>query len=208
MRRDRVAEAIALPAKHRREIVEAFFRAHPGHGVGRLGLGRAVADFVEWEIRSGRIVDGEGGPGGSPWWRLANGGMVLDLRDALTPGGEGDRDATGPVAMWVEYARLADAGAPVEAQQASMWAAHQASLHAALDAAAELLAREQADEQRFAHLVVEVVDRTAAACRPTDTDELARHTERSYPDRYPITAEQWAALHARFAPYLALGDAG
>lgn len=197
MNDDRVAEAIALRPEERREIVERFFHAHPGGGAGPLGLGRAVADFVEWEIRSGRIADGGRG---SAWWRLVNGGMILDLRDATASSADGRRAPDGPVGAWVAYS-----GAAGEAQ-ALMWAAHQASLHAALDSAGELLAEETTEEQRFARLVVEVVDQTAAACRPTDTDELARHTARDYPDRYPITAEQWQALHARFAPYLAVGD--
>lgn len=196
---ERVAEAIAIGPGERREIVERFFRTHPGGGAGPLGLGRAVADFVDWEIRSGRIGDDGAG---SPWWRLVNGGMVLDLRDALAPGA-GDHDPDDPVAAWLEYVRT---GPGADAQQ-RMWVAHQASLHAALGPAAPLLAEEPDDERRFAHLVVAVVDQTAAACRPTDTDELARHTARHYPDRYPITAEQWSALHARFAPYLALPGA-
>lgn len=196
MNDDRVAEAIALGPEERREIVERFFRAHPGGGVGPLGLGRAVADFVDWEISSGRIT----GEGGSAWWRLVNGGMILDLREAMAASGDGRRESDGPVGAWVAYSESAGDA------QALMWAAHQASLHTALDSAGDLLAGEATEEQRFARLVVEVVDQTAAACRPTDTDELARHTARDYPDRYPITAEQWAALHARFAPYLALGD--
>lgn len=193
---DRVAAAITLGPEERREVVERFFRAHPGAGTGPLGLGRAVADFVDWEIRSGRIADGGGG---SAWWRLVNGGMILDLRDAMAAADDaGGPD--GPIGAWAAYS-----GA-VGDTQALMWAAHQASLHTALDAAGELLALESAEEQRFARLVVEVVDQTATACRPTDTDELARHTARHYPDRYPITAEQWQALHDRFAPYLVLGD--
>lgn len=197
MNDDRVAEAIVLGPEERREIVDRFFRAHPGGAAGPLGLGRAVADFVEWEIRSGRIT---GGGGGSAWWRLVNGGMILDLRDAMATSGDGCRRSTGPVGAWMAYS-----GSAGDAQ-ALMWAAHQQSLYTAFDSAGPLLARESAEEQRFARLVVEVVDQTAAACRPTDTDELARHTARHYPERYPITPEQWAALHARFAPYLAVGD--
>lgn len=188
--------ALALEPGERKEIVEAFFTAHPGGGDGPLGLGRAVADFVDWEIRSGRIADAGGG---SAWWRLVNGGMVLDLRDAAAVGADG-ASADGAVGSWIAYIRCDGTGAAQEL----MWTAHQASLHAALDVAdrAALLADERQPEREFARLVVEVVDRTAAHCRPTDTDELATMTARHYPQQYPIAAQEWAALHARFAPLL------
>ena len=206
----RVRSALTPEPDERREVVSAFFTAHPGGGAGPLGLGRAVADFVDWEIRSGRITDGGGG---SPWWRLVNGGMILDLRDAATVlAGEGIDGARGPVcdggavAAWIAYASEGgtSGGAPA---QARLWVAHQASLHAALVAAdgAALLAEERPAERAFAGLVVDVVDATAEHGRPTDTDELCRMTARHYPKEYPITPAEWDALHERFAPLLSNG---
>ena len=192
--------ALALEPGERTEIVEAFFTTHPGGGSGPLGLGRAVADFVDWEIRSGRITDGGGG---SAWWRLVNGAMVLDMRDAAAVDADGNADgagADGAVGSWIAYIRCDGAGAAQE----TMWTAHQGSLHAGLHAAdrAALLADERHAEREFAGLVVEIVNRTAAHHQATDTADLARMTARSYPQQYPITPQEWAALHARFAPLL------
>jgi len=222
---ERLNSALALEPAERRQIVSEFFTAHPGNGGGALGLGRAIADFLDWEIRSGRIADGGAG---SPWWRLVNGGMILDLRDAATvlghDSGRADREpgaCTGnnPVSAWMAYARTSvpanvaagRAREPGESPvggstsaQTRLWAAHQASLHAALVAAetVELIGGESPAERDFARLVVGVVDATAEHCRPTDTDELAHMTARHYPQEYPITPAAWAALHERFAPLL------
>lgn len=238
---ERLRAALALEPGERREVVSEFFTAHPVGGSGPLGLGRAIADFVDWEIRSGRITEGGGG---SPWWRLVNGGMILDLRDAAAllagndsfahrepaedgdPGADDNRGADrSPVAAWAAYARSAaqharpDAGdkhprdahedirspgGDAASAQTRLWVAHQASLHAALDAAddAAPLAYECPAEREFAKLVVHVVDATAEHCRPTDTDELARMTARQYPHEYPITPAEWQALHEHFAPLL------
>ncbi|MCZ7534883.1 MAG: hypothetical protein M5T61_02340 [Acidimicrobiia bacterium] len=243
----RLRAALALSPVERRVAVERFFTVHPGGGAGPLGLGRAVADFVEWEISSGRI--GDDGDG-SAWWRVVNGGMTLDLIDALdalgeldgpgTPGAPGALGATealdhrdaagalepdggGSVSPWIVYARetagmpgaLGDDGRdgarPEDTARAQslMWRAHQASLHSALDAAdaAALLADERPSEREFARLVVDVVDATAHQGQATDTDALARTTDRYYPQEYPITPDQWRALHARFAPLLSSGQA-
>ncbi len=219
----RLRAALSLSPAERVETVALFFTAHPGGGAGPLGLGRAVADFVDWEIGSGRIADDGRG---SPWWRVVNGGMILDLRDALTGmlarGGDGSTGARGdggkagssspaehgPVAAWIAYARGTASldGGPGDAAraQALMWDAHQASLHAALESAdtAALLAEERPAEQEFARLVVEIVDATALHGQATDSDVLARTTARHYPGEYPITPEQWRALQERFAPLL------
>ena len=219
----RLRAALALEPGERTAIVEAFFGAHPGGGDGPLGLGRAIADFVDWEIHSGRITEDGGG---SPWWRVVNGGMILDLRDAAAElAGESCGDSSNvesdgaPVATWVAYARCGTAPPGIvdasgsgggdsphdggsSTAQARMWAAHQASLHAALEAAdgAALLVGESPAEREFAGFVVAVVDATAAHGQATDTDDLARMTARSYPQQYPITPDQWQALHNRFAP--------
>ncbi len=68
-------QSLSLTPSERRDAVERFFTTT--QGLGRMG--RAVADFVDWQIRSGRI--GDDGTG-SPWWRSVNGYLVLDLMDA------------------------------------------------------------------------------------------------------------------------------
>ncbi|MCC7366288.1 MAG: hypothetical protein IT303_18165 [Dehalococcoidia bacterium] len=166
--------AVHLDANERRETVWEFFGKHAKSPCADLGYGRAVCDFQEWEISSGRIaVDGSG----SPWWRYVNGRMVLDIAAALRAA----RRPAGPAGDWWDYAKGAAASA-----QAAVWLAHQRSLHAALRAAAPLLAREPAAEQAFAAIVVDIVDRTAVSGGATDSLGLAQLTARYYPASYPI----------------------
>lgn len=93
-------QSLGLTATERREAVAGFFAAAPVIS----DMGRAVADFVDWQIRSGRI--GEDG-GGSPWWRAVNGSLVLDLIDATAALSRPDPSAT-----------VAPTEAPVEASDA------------------------------------------------------------------------------------------
>src|ERR1019366_1355157 len=86
--------AVALQAGARDVIVRRFFSRHP-HGPGPLGLGRAVVDFVNWQVRSGRLVDAEG----SDWWRCTNGAMMLDLL-AAERAIERGHETRGAVAAW------------------------------------------------------------------------------------------------------------
>lgn len=165
----RVDDAVRLTRAERRETMESFFTSHPGIG-GGLGLGQAVLDFQGWEIASGRIGD----RGGSAWWRAVNGMMVLDVGDATNA----DAEPTPAINAWRAYAERGD--------QASLWEAHQQSLHSAIGYCAELLARETRAEQAFAAIVVDVVDRTALTNRPTNTRDLKMLTERFYPASYPI----------------------
>jgi hypothetical protein len=185
-----VAAATVQPGRlsvdERREIVEVFFLAHPGPGQRGLGLGRAVADFVEWEASSGRLDE----PGGSPWWRAVNESFVLDLR-AASAGAAATAATAEASAAWNAYLT---AGA--DAQRA-LWTAHQVSLTGAVQAAAPLLGGELPAEQAFAEIVLAVVARTAADCVPTDTTALARSTRRLYPAGYPISAAQLEVLAAK-----------
>ena len=176
----RLAEAVALTAAARMETVEAFFAAHPRSPEGPFGLGRAIVDFQVWEVASGRIPANSGGSG---WWRAVNGMMVLDIAAAA-------QGATGPtpaIRAWVDYITAAE-------PQRALWEAHQHSLHAGIRASGALLAVEPEAERRFAAIVIDVVDRTALAHTATDTDGLARLTERYYPAHYPIKAEEADAL--------------
>jgi hypothetical protein len=183
----RVRAAVALGVDDRRRIVEDFFRAHPGRGAGPFGLGRAVIDFQDWEIRSGRLAET-----GSPWWRGVNGLLVLDLRAA----GTGERSAArpaGPVAAWIAYAHSSD-----DHHQQLLWRAHQRSLHEALTACAPLLRSEPPAERFFARLVVGVVDHAASESHPTDTGELAELTAEHYPSSYPISDDELERLDETF----------
>lgn len=220
---ERDAAALALTPGERREAVARFFAASPG----AAHLGRAVADFVDWQIRSGRIAEDGGG---SPWWRLVNGHLVLDLADATetldratgraatddvrapaasrTTGGAEDLAATASRgAAWIAWARCDRSDRAVV--QARLWEAHQASLVAALVRAEPLLEDETADERRFARTAVAMVEHAAATGQPTDTDLLDRMTRRHYPDHYPATADDRAALEAAIATATASAhDAG
>jgi len=180
-----------LTIDERREIVEVFFLSHPGSGRHGLGLGRAVADFVEWEASSGRLDEARG----SPWWRAVNESFVLDLRAALAAS---DPAGVRPEASaaWAAYTT-----ATHDPQQA-LWTAHQVSLTSAVEAAAPVLEREPVEERAFAGIVLALVARAAAENSPTDTTDLARSTRRLYPPYYPISPPQLQQLTSR------LGRAG
>lgn len=191
----RVEAAQRLSVAARVAAVRQFFARHRGGGDGPLGFGRAVADFLDWEVSSGRVAD----DGGSSWWRAVNGLMVLDLEEAGRVAGRASRDGTRgrseAVAAWVDYARSGGEGDG----QRLLWAAHQRSLHSALEAARGLLAGEDPVEQAFATVVVRVVDAAADRREPTDTATLAEMTRRLYPDHYPVTPEHLDGLRAALA---------
>lgn len=179
----RLDRAVALAPDARRAIVDAFFAAHPGAGHAAPGLGRAVGDFVDWQVDSGRL-----GAGGSPWWRAVNGWMMLDLADS----GAG-RTTTPATARWHAYSRAGDRDGDA---QRLLWRAHQQSLHAALVAARPLLDSECDDERRFVAVVLRVVDGAAAAGSDTAGPDLRDLTRRWYPARYPACAADLETLAA------------
>ncbi|MBE0611210.1 MAG: hypothetical protein IH609_17645 [Dehalococcoidia bacterium] len=168
----RLAEAVALTPAARMATVETFFAASPRSSEGPFGLGRAILDFQEWEIASGRITPNGGGSG---WWRAVNGMMVLDIAAAT----QGEGPGSPAVRAWLAYP---SSGEP----QHALWEAHQRSLHAGIRASGALLAAEPEAERRFAAIVIDVVDRTALSGAATDNDGLAHLTERYYPRVCPI----------------------
>lgn len=176
---ERLAEAIALTPAARMEAVGAFFAANPRSPEGPFGLGRAILDFQEWEVTSGRIPAN----GGSRWWRAVNGMMVLDIAAATT----GEGTVSTAVRAWLAYPSS-------EHPQHALWEAHQRSLHAGIFAGTTLLQEEPEAERRFAAIVIDVVDRTALSEAATDNDSLARLTERYYPSAYPIGPDALPAL--------------
>jgi hypothetical protein len=108
--------------------------------------------------------------------------MVLDLLAAMAGSGE-----PAPRA-WRAY------GAGAGNAQAALWQAHQLSLHTGIRRSQRLLDNEPAPERAFANIVIDIVDRTALAGRPTDSGELAALVERFYPTEYPIRADALAPL--------------
>jgi hypothetical protein len=166
------------PVARRREVVTSFFTRWPGSDAHPLGLGRALWEFQEWEIDSGRLRD----DGGSPWWSAVNGRLVSDLEDAA-------QGAPGP---WADYiATLTAAG---ERAQSALWHAHQHSISRGADAAAPLLGSETPEEQEFARLALSVVDMAAAVQHPTSGGGLGRQTRQHYPRTYPCTSDDLAAV--------------
>lgn len=151
---------------HRREVLTAFFSRYPGNGRHRLGFGRALGDFQEWEIRSGRLGDGSG----SPWWSTVNGILVNDL--AAANGG-----AAGP---WQDYS-----ASPPEERQARLWLAHQYSINRGVAAAEDLLIRESNLERAFIEVALGVVEMAAAVDLDTSSGSLGRRTTELYPRCYP-----------------------
>lgn len=179
----RLEAAIGLSVDDRRRAFAEFFSAHPGPRRTGLGLGTALADFLDWEVESGRVADGTSG---SPWWKAVNGLMVLDAAGVM--GGEGSQLA-GAARMWAAYT-----GAPGGDDQAALWRAHQASMTAATTTAATLLGAEPAEEAAFIAVVLDVLERATARCSATDDHRLGDQARASYPMTYPATAEALAAL--------------
>lgn len=184
--------ACSLSTAERMRTFERFFEAHPrGSGPGGAhptpGYGRALIDFLAWEIDSGRVVDG----GGSAWWKAVNGLLVLDLRDALVPS-DGTQAATRPtVAAWAAYGQAH----PGE-EQRSLWVAHGLSIERGAVEAAGLLVDEEPAEQSFIRLVLRVLHRSTEASEPTDTSQLGVSVRRHYPGRYPISPAELDELVA------------
>jgi hypothetical protein len=147
-------------------VLTAFFSRYPGTGRHRLGLGRALEDFQEWEIRSGRLADG----GGSPWWSTVNGILVDDVA-------AGEGGAAGP---WQDYS-----ASPPEERQARLWLAHQDSINRGVAAAEGLLVGESHLERAFIELALGVVEMAAAVHLDTSSGSLGRRTEELYPRCYP-----------------------
>lgn len=183
----RTDRARDLTVAERREIMSSFFGRRPGDGGAGPGLGRALIDFQEWEVSSGRIA----GAGGSAWWATVNGILLLDMSESSDSGSAGDDP-------WELYGR-AD---PDEAQ-ARLWEAHQWSIERGVAAAEALLADETGPEQRFIALALEMVGRSAEIGYPTDTDDLGRQTEGLYPAGYPCSEVELASIEATLAEFRA-----
>lgn len=191
--------ALRLGVAERRDVFTTFFARHPGSARTSPGLGRALVDFLAWEIDSGRVTDS----GGSAWWKAVNGMMVLDIaaaagqpepiagptwpgvlgRSALAGAGHDQR------AAWLRYA-----AAEADAQQAALWRAHAVSMARAVDLAAPLLAAEGDAERRFVAIVLRVLEGATRRCVATDSPELGNQVRHRYPAGYPISEEGVAAL--------------
>lgn len=216
-----VAALAATPVDVRANTLDHFFRTWPG--VDRpdagIGLGAAVVAFWEWERASGRIADDGSG---STWWAAVNGALIADLSAAAdrldqpapataaaVPASQRGAlsGSTDRVAAWVDYATAAP-----DRAQAALWHAHQCSIDAGAELAAELLELEDAPEQDFARLALAVVDRAARDGVPTDDPFLGEITRRTYPAAYPVDEPGLARVYealtaARRAKENVRGDA-
>ncbi len=176
-------EALSLPTRIRRSTFERFFDAHPGGALPAPGYGRALIDFLAWEIDSGRVVDVSGAAtgGGSAWWSAVNGFLVLDLRDAMyrqdaTPDG-----SCRHVGAWLRYT-----GARRGEEQRTLWRAHELSIGRGVIEAAPLLDEEEPAERTFIRLVLHILARATTSLEPTESPMLGETVQRQYPPRYPI----------------------
>jgi len=174
--------ALRMGVVERVALFGRFFHMHPGTGRAGIGLGRAVVDFLAWEVQSGRVAD----EGGSPWWAAVNGLLALDVASA-GPG------RSGATSAWQRYAT-----APPLEQQAALWRAHGESMARAVESASPLLADECEAEREFIAIVLRVLDRATVRCTPTDSPQLGDSVRRSYPAHHPIRASELAALKASF----------
>lgn len=156
----------------------SYFAQNPGGSGAAPGLGRALVEFQEWEIRSGRVADGAG----SRWWSTVNGVLLLDLAHA-TPG-----------SPWELYA----VAEPHETQS-RLWEAHQWSIERGAAAAEGLLSDEPQAEREFIALALEMVERSAAVGYPTDSGDLGRQAGSLYPGRYPCSAAELERVEAALA---------
>jgi hypothetical protein len=163
--------------------MESHFARWPGTDSHPLGLGRALVDFQDWEISSGRLSD----DGGSPWWSAVNGRLISDLEDAAA-------GARGP---WADY--MSCDGSDPEAAQAALWHAHQHSINAGALAAAGLLESEPDVEREFAGIALAVVDMAAGLGHRTSSGALGRQTRGLYPRAYPSTEADLARIRAVLA---------
>lgn len=165
--RDEAERARRHSVEHRREVLAGFFSGGGDEGGHPLGLGRALSDFQEWEIRSGRVHDGAG----SPWWSVVNGILVDDLAAAA------DGGADGP---WRDYL-----ASPPRERQSRLWRAHQYSIGRGASAAQDLLVREVPTERAFIEIALGVVESAAAAELDTSRGSLGRRTAQLYPQSHP-----------------------
>lgn len=171
-----VQRTLRYTVGHRRAVLEGFFSDSlgidsSGAGAHALGPGRALWEFQEWEIRSGRLDD----LGGSPWWSIVNGFLVADLAAA-------SEGAPGP---WRDCL-----DAPHGERLPALWAAHQDSIGRGVAAARDRLADEPETERAFIDLALGAVQMAADAVVDTSRGSLGRQTDEIYPKSYPCTAAE------------------
>lgn len=137
---------VSLDIEARFTQVQDFFVSY-GHGsdctyANPYGCGRAVVDFMRWEIDSKRL-------GFSAWWNAVNAFMVQDMLVAKLAY-ENGLSTTGTYTgnLWLEFMRDPSPG--------TFWDAHTGSLESAVDhhVSERFLKWEAAGEQDFIRYVV------------------------------------------------------
>lgn len=165
----RFDDAYALSEAQRRGMTVSFFTDYPGiepalPPLQELGYGAGIWYFVDWMGRSGRL-DAD-----ARWWRATDGMMMLDMESARAlheSCGESASSNLPGVAAWLEYI-----DAP---SQRSLWDAHQASLHFAIDLLpAPFQGFPSSREALFASMVVQNVDYTALRNQADSGDGWSR----------------------------------
>lgn len=194
---ERIRRARLLTCSQRRDLLAGFFNGAAADETPGLGLGTAIADFLHWEISSGRIRDG----GGSPWWSAINGLLLLDMTAAAR---REPPEAASPAAIGspgvVGWAELLDGVATGSTRsQSLLWSAHQGSIGWAAEICSGLLAEEPEPERDFARVALAVVDRAARMDVATDGPLLGEMTRSYFPRRYPIDGASLAELCAGLA---------
>ena len=186
-----------------------------------VGMGEDIYLFEQWLERSGRLAP----RGGSAWWKVVDGSMLLDMDAAarlLRSKPHTARSTDAAVQSWITYARatigargvLEPAGtgrgaalvAPSATSRADrqrmLWTAHQHSIHGAIGASSDLLAREPARERVFVGNTIKSLDTVALSNWPTDRTlraDLAfgAYLGVAFPRSYPASAVRVALSKLR-----------
>lgn len=150
-------------------------RAYPQiHGLHR---------FQRWVTDSGRVAESAG----SPWWSEVNERILLDMTEAATAWGAHQSKSSPAVQAWTEYwtSPTTNLG-----RTRLCWRAHQLSLTAAAEAAADLLRIEPPAERAFIAAALSAVALAARCNLPMGrigSVAVGAFCRLCYPQTYPAT---------------------
>jgi hypothetical protein len=205
--RQRYIRGIRLNPTQREQIFNGFFNVYTGtqaHYKRYLGYGRGLDQFLEWEIFSRRIVDGDLG---SDWWEGVNGWMAQDMRDAQRLLKRGKRaSANRPINYWMKYGIESRRKSSRDRQQRALWRAHQYSLHCGIALAAGDWISEPVREQKFIEQAIHGVDLAVIGNQETDGDKAYTGLVIYYPRQYPATGDDAQRVRSAIVLAIALGQ--